>query len=66
MWLFLVTEILFFSGLFVAYAVYRSNHPEVFAEADQYLNTTLGAFNTIVLLVSSLTMALPIASPTFM
>ncbi len=57
MWLFLVTEILFFSGLFVAYAVYRSNHPEVFVEAHRYLNTTLGAFNTIVLLFSSLTMA---------
>lgn len=57
MWLFLVTEVLFFSGLFVAYAVYRSNHPEVFVDAHKYLNTTLGAFNTIVLLVSSLTMA---------
>ena len=57
MWLFLVTEVLFFSGLFVAYAVYRANHPEVFVNAHQYLNTTLGAFNTLVLLVSSLTMA---------
>lgn len=57
MWLFLVTEVLFFSGLFVTYAVYRSNHPEVFVDAHKYLNTTLGAFNTIVLLVSSLTMA---------
>ncbi len=57
MWLFLVTEVLFFSGLFVAYAVYRSNHPEVFVNAHKYLNTTLGALNTIVLLFSSLTMA---------
>ena len=57
MWLFLVTEVLFFSGLFVLYAVYRSNHPEVFVNAHKYLNTTLGALNTIVLLVSSLTMA---------
>lgn len=57
MWLFLVNEVLFFSGLFVAYAVYRSNHPEVFVNAHKYLNTTLGACNTIVLLVSSLTMA---------
>ena len=56
-WLFLVTEVLFFSGLFVAYAVYRVLHPEVFVEAHHYLNTTLGAFNTVVLLVSSLTMA---------
>ena len=57
MWLFLVTEVLFFSGLFVAYGVYRANHPEVFLEAHKYLNTTLGALNTIVLLLSSLTMA---------
>ncbi len=57
MWLFLVTEILFFSGLFVAYAVYRSNHPEVFIDAHKYLDKTLGAVNTIVLLFSSLTMA---------
>lgn len=57
MWLFLVTEVLFFSGLFVAYAVYRSNHPEVFLDAHQYLNTSLGALNTVVLLLSSLTMA---------
>ena len=62
MWLFLVTEILFFSGLFVAYAVYRANHPEVFVNAHKYLNTTLGAFNTIVLLVSSLTMAWAVRS----
>ncbi len=57
MWLFLVTEVLFFSGLFVAYAVYRANHPDVFLDAHKYLNTTLGALNTIVLLLSSLTMA---------
>ncbi len=57
MWLFLVTEVLFFSGLFVAYAVYRVNHPEVFAEAPRYLNKTLGGLNTMVLLFSSLTMA---------
>lgn len=62
MWLFLVTEVLFFSGLFVAYAVYRANHPEVFVNAHKYLNTTLGAFNTIVLLVSSLTMAWAVRS----
>jgi cytochrome c oxidase subunit 3 len=52
-----VTEVLFFSGLFVAYAVYRSNHPEVFVYAHQFLNKSLGALNTIVLLCSSLTMA---------
>lgn len=57
MWLFLVTEVLFFGGLFVAYAVYRSNHPEVFVDAHKYLDKVLGGFNTIVLLLSSLTMA---------
>ena len=57
MWLFLVTEVLFFSGLFAAYAVYRSNHPEVFLDAHKYLDKVLGGFNTIVLLFSSLTMA---------
>ena len=57
MWIFLATEILFFSGLFCAYAVYRSNHPEIFAFADHFLDRNLGALNTVVLLFSSLTMA---------
>ncbi|MCG6157190.1 cytochrome c oxidase subunit 3 [Rubinisphaera margarita] len=57
MWLFLVTEVLFFSGLFCAYAVYRANHPEVFIYASQYLDKYLGGMNTIVLIFSSLTMA---------
>ncbi len=57
MWLFLVTEVLFFSGMFCAYALYRSIHPEIFTFASQFLNETLGAFNTGVLLFSSLTMA---------
>jgi cytochrome c oxidase subunit 3 len=60
MWLFLVTEILLFSGMFVAYAVYRVWHPEVFTEASKLLNWTLGAVNTLVLLTSSLTVALSI------
>ena len=57
MWTFLVTEILFFSGLFCAYAVYRSLYPDLFEGAAQFLDTTLGAVNTLVLLFSSLTMA---------
>lgn len=57
MWLFLVTEVLFFSGLFCAYAVYRAMRPEVFSGCSQFLNTQLGAINTGVLLFSSLTMA---------
>ena len=56
-WLFLITEILFFSGLFVAYAVYRSTHPEVFVYAHQFLDKSLGALNTVVLIFSSLTIA---------
>ena len=57
MWVFLATEILMFGGLFCAYSVYRHNHPEVFEYAHQWLNKTLGAINTIVLITSSLTMA---------
>jgi cytochrome c oxidase subunit 3 len=56
-WLFLATEILLFGGLFVAYAVYRANHPEIFLYAHQYLDKVLGGTNTVVLLCSSLTMA---------
>jgi cytochrome c oxidase subunit III len=56
-WLFLLTEVLFFAGLFCAYTVYRSMHPEVFVYAHYFLNTKLGALNTCVLLISSLTAA---------
>jgi cytochrome c oxidase subunit 3 len=58
MWVFLVTEIMFFGGLFAAYLVYRYASPEGFAEASHHLNVTWGAINTLVLIVSSLTMAL--------
>jgi len=57
MWIFLVTEVLLFGGLFCAYAVYRANHPEIFQYAHQFLDKNLGAINTCVLLFSSLTMA---------
>lgn len=57
-WLFLVTEVLFFSGLFVAYTLYRNHHPEIFEQAHVFLNKYLGGLNTVVLLFSSLTMAL--------
>ena len=60
MWVFLVTEIMFFGGLFMAYLLYRSNSPEGFQEASHHLNVTWGAVNTIVLIVSSLTMALAV------
>ncbi len=60
MWAFLITEILFFGGLFLAYIVLRSRFPEVFAQASQELNVVLGGINTIVLLSSSLTVALAV------
>jgi cytochrome c oxidase subunit III len=60
MWVFLVTEIMFFGGLFMAYLVYRWMSPEGFAEASNHLNVTWGAINTLVLIVSSLTMALAV------
>jgi cytochrome c oxidase subunit III len=60
MWLFLVTEILLFGGLFVAYSMFRGLYPETFHQAAKQLNTNMGALNTIVLLFSSLTAALAV------
>ena len=60
MWVFLVTEILFFGGVFAAYAAYRNWYPEAFAAASHELDVTLGAVNTVVLITSSLTMALAV------
>ena len=62
MWLFLFTEILLFGGLFLVYSVYRSMHPRDFHNAAAGLSTVLGAANTIILLTSSLTMALAISA----
>jgi cytochrome c oxidase subunit 3 len=60
MWLFLVTEILLFSGLFLAYSYMRSLYPAEFHHAGSELNATIGVANTFILLTSSLTMALGI------
>ena len=60
MWVFLVTEVLFFGGLFVTYSVYRMWYPAAFAVASHELNIALGAVNTAVLITSSLTMALAV------
>jgi cytochrome c oxidase subunit 3 len=60
MWVFLITEIMFFGGLFAGYAVYRSAYPEAFAEGSLHLDIVLGGFNTVVLIASSLTMALAV------
>ena len=62
MWLFLLTEILFFGGLFVAYMIYRVWYFEAFAEASRRLSLFWGGLNTAVLIGSSLTMAMAVRS----
>ena len=60
MWVFLVTEVLFFGGMFTAYVVYRASFRHDFEGASNLLDIRLGAFNTAVLIMSSLTMALAV------
>jgi cytochrome c oxidase subunit 3 len=60
MWVFLVTEVMFFGGLFMAYIVYRNMYPHAWVEASHELNWQLGGLNTLVLIGSSLTMALAV------
>ena len=60
MWIFLVTEIMFFGGLFLAYAIYRREFAGVFALASNTLDVVIGAANTAVLLCSSFTMVLAV------
>lgn len=60
MWLFLTTEAMLFSGLFLAYTIYRSADPQAFAAASHQLDFWLGTINTFVLLFSSFTMALAV------
>lgn len=62
MWLFLVTEILFFGGLFAAYLVYRIAYPAAFQDASHHLDIVLGGTNTAILIGSSLTMAMAVYS----
>lgn len=62
MWVFLVTEIMFFGGMFLAYTLYRSLYPEAFASASNHLDLKLGAINTVVLILSSFTMAMAVYS----
>jgi cytochrome c oxidase subunit 3 len=62
MWAFLAQELLFFSGLFVAYGVYRSWYPEMFRAASHQLDKIMGGTNTIVLLFSSFTAAMAVRS----
>ena len=60
MWLFLATEILMFGGLFVGYTIYHGEYPEVFKAGAKFLDWKKGAINTVVLLLSSFTMAMSI------
>jgi cytochrome c oxidase subunit 3 len=62
MWVFLITEVMFFGGLFLVYTINRSFYPIAFAESSRELDVKLGAINTAVLILSSLTMALAVWS----
>jgi cytochrome c oxidase subunit 3 len=62
MWLFLFTELILFGGMFLLYSVYRFQYADAFHLAAKELNTIMGAFNTAVLLTSSMTMALSIVA----
>ena len=62
MWLFLYSEIILFGGLFVLYAVYFHSYPEDFVEGGKQLNRIFGAVNTIILLISSFTVAASITA----
>ncbi|HUJ14008.1 MAG TPA: cytochrome c oxidase subunit 3 family protein [Thermoanaerobaculia bacterium] len=60
MWVFLITEVLFFGGMFTAYIEYRTIHPQAFSIASHHLDYWMGTINTALLLVSSMTMALAV------
>ena len=62
MWLFLFTELLLFGGLFLVYTIYRYLNSEAFLHASYELNVIMGTVNTVVLLTSSLTVALSITA----
>ena len=60
MWVFLVTEVMFFGGMFTGYAAYRFKYHEAFMAGSNHLDITLGGINTAVLILSSLTMAMAV------
>ena len=62
MWVFIAQEILFFGGLFAAYTVYRTLYPDAFSAGSHHLSWKIGFFNTLVLIGSSLTMAMGVYS----
>lgn len=62
MWLFVFTELLLFGAMFIVYSVYRYLNPEAFHLAGEELNTFIGAINTVILLISSMTIAMATTS----
>jgi cytochrome c oxidase subunit 3 len=62
MWIFLVTEVMFFGGMFAGYTLYRSRYHEAFMAASDHLDLLLGGVNTVILILSSLTMAMAVHS----
>jgi cytochrome c oxidase subunit 3 len=62
MWVFLVTEVMFFGGMFGGYTIYRNMYPEAFASTSHFMNVAIGAINTGVLIFSSFTMVLAVRS----
>lgn len=62
MWVFLVTEVMFFGGLFAGYTIYRVMYPQGFIEGSHHLDIMLGGINTVVLIASSLTVAMSVYS----
>ena len=58
MWLFIFTELLLFGGLFIVYSVYRYKHAQAFSLAASELDVTMGTINTVILLISSMTIAM--------
>jgi len=62
MWIFIFTEILLFGGLFLVYAIMRNHYPAEFHQAAHHLNAFVGAINTVVLLLSSATVAMSITA----
>lgn len=62
MWVFMVTEVLMFGGLFVAYGIFRALYPQMFQDAHKMLDVKMGGLNTLVLITSSLTMAMAVGA----
>ena len=62
MWLFIFTELLLFGGLFLVYSVFRAEYPAIFHEGSLELSVTIGALNTIALLISSMTVAMALTA----